>query len=124
MALADISLADGQGSPVTHVFSFQSAEKGRVIRTDLSKSPELPLDLTIGHQSAKKNGITVDSHLFRIDYAVLDGDNITIYRPNIRICGDVPVAIYSDALADDFAAFLRNWSTSANMRAFMRKSFF
>lgn len=122
MALADITLNDGQGTPVAHTFTFITSQNGKVVRSDLSRSPELPLTMTHGHQSTSKKGVTVDSHLLRFDNAVLDADGVTVHIPNMRVMSDVPVAIYSDGLADDFAAFLRNWATSANVRAWLRKS--
>lgn len=122
MALADITLNDGQGTPVAHTFTYVASKDGRVVRSDLSRSPELPLTLTHGHMTAKKGGITVDSHLLRFDNAILDADGITARQVNIRLMADVPVSVYSDGLADDLAAFIRNWATSANVRAWLRKS--
>lgn len=122
MALADIILNDGQGTPVAHTFQFVTQQNGRVVRSDLSRSPELPLTLTHGHLTAKKGGITVDSHLLRVDDTVLDADGITARQTNIRLMADVPTSVYSDGLADDLAAFIRNWATSANVRAWLRKS--
>ena len=122
MALADIVLNDGQGTPVAHTFTFVAQASGRVIRSDLSRAPDVPLTLTHGHQTAKKGGANVDSHLLRFDITVLDADGVTPYQANIRLMSDVPVSIYSDSLADDFAAYVRNWATSANVRAWLRKS--
>lgn len=122
MALADITLADGQGSPVSHVFTFISQNGSKTIRSDLAASAETPLLLTIGHATRKVAGKTLGSHLTRIDKTVLDTDGITTYQANIRLMADVPVPIQSDALADDLAAFIRNWATAANVRAWLKGS--
>lgn len=122
MALSDITLADGQASPVSHVFTFVSTANGRVIRSDLAASPETPLTLTHAHSERKAGTLKVASHLLRIDKVALDADNVTQIPANIRVMADVPSTIYSDALADDFAAFIRNWATSANVRAWLRGS--
>lgn len=120
MALADITLADGQGTPVNHTFTFVSTANGRVIRSDLAAPPEAPLTLTHAHSEKKSGSVVVKSHLLRIDRVILDSDGITPYQTNIRLMADVPTAVYSDAAADDFAAFIRNWATSANVRAWLR----
>lgn len=124
MALANIVINDGQGTPVAHTFEYIGSDAGKVTRSDLTRSPEVPLLLTIGHQTNKKGGTTVDSHLLKIESTVLDTDGMTLHKPNIRLMADCPVAVYSDALADDFAAYVRNWATSANVRAWLRKSVF
>lgn len=122
MALADITLADGQGTPVSHVFTYINSVNGRVIRSDMTQSPETPLLLSLAHSSSTKKGVKISSHLMRIDRGILDGDGITVHAPNIRICADIQDAVYSDGLADDFAAFIRNWATSANVRAWLNNS--
>lgn len=122
MALSDITLNDGQGTPVAHVFTFVSTMNGRVIRADLAAPPEAPLQMTHAHSERKNGSTTVKSHLLRIDKTTLDSDGVTPYPANIRLMADVPAAIYSDALADDFAAYIRNWASSANVRAWMRGS--
>lgn len=122
MALADIIINDGQGTPVAHTFTYVQTSGNRIIRSDMSATPEAPLQLTMAHSDTTVSGAKAKSHLFRIDKTVLDGDGVTPYKANARFCVDVPNAIHSDALADDFAAFLRNWATSANVRAFLRGS--
>lgn len=122
MALADITLNDGQGTPVAHTFSFIQNVNGRVVRSDLTATPETPLLMTQGHQDSKRQGVPVKSHLYRIDKTILDGDGVTPHTANIRMMADVPNPIHSDALADDLAAFIRNWATSANVRAWLRGS--
>lgn len=122
MALADITLNDGQGTPVAHVFAFVSTQGNRVIRAELAAVPEEPLTMTQAHSEKKVGGVSVKSHLFRIDRTKLDSDGTTPYVANIRMMADVPAPIYSDAIADDFAAFVRNWATSANVRAWLRGS--
>lgn len=122
MALSDITLNDGQVSPVAHIFAFISSQGSRVIRAELTAPPEAPLTMTHAHSEKKVNGVVVKSHLLRIDKTVLDADGVTPYPSNIRLMADVPVNIYSDALADDLAAFIRNWATSANVRAWLRGS--
>lgn len=123
MALADIVLNDGQGTPVAHTFTFVRSEKNnRIVRSDLSASPEVPLELTHAHTEALRAGTKVRSHLLRVDKTVLDSDGITPYATNIRVMADVPNSVLSDALADDLAAYIRNWATSANVRAWLRGS--
>lgn len=122
MALADIILADGQGTPVNHTFTFVQTMNGRVVRADLAAAPEAPLTLTHAHSEKKVGAQVTKSHLLRFDRVILDSDGITPYQTNIRLMADVPTAVYSDAMADDFAAFIRNWATSANVRAFLRGS--
>lgn len=122
MALADITLNDGQGTPVAHVFTYISTVNNRTIRSDMAAGPETPLLLTFAHSVTKIKGENAQSHLFRIDKTILDVDGVTPLTANIRVMCDVPDRILSDALADDLAAFARNWLTSANVRAFLRKS--
>lgn len=124
MALADVTINDGQGTPVAHTFSFISNVNGRVVRSDLTRSPDVPLLLTMAHSESARSGGKIQSHLWRIDNTILDGDGVTAYVNNIRIMSDIFVPVHSDALADDFAAFGRNWLTSANLRAFLRGSVF
>lgn len=123
MALTDITLNDGQGTPAAHVFTFiKSDTNGRVIRSELAANPEEPLIMTHAHTNAKRNGVNVTSHLFRIDKTVLDSDGVTPLTANIRLMCDTPIGIISDALADDFAAYIRNWASSANVRAWLKGS--
>lgn len=122
MALADITLNDGQGTPVAHTFAYVTTENGRVLRKDMARTPDLPLTLTLGHTKAKVKGQTADSHLFRIDNSVLDADSVTVRHANIRVMIDCDPAIYSDGLADDLAAFVLNYFSSANTRLLMRGS--
>lgn len=122
MALADITLADGQGTPVNHTFAYIGTTNGRVIRSELAASPEEPLHLTFGHSESARNGVKVRSHLMRIDRTKLDSDGITPHVMNIRLMADVPNPVLSDAIADDLAAYVRNWATSANVRAWLKGS--
>lgn len=124
MALGDITLNDGQVTPVAHTFTFMNMPSpGKVLRADMSASPETPVTLTTGHQSkTTKSAGVVDSHLQRFDITKLDADGVTAYNANARLMSDVPRSIYSDALADDFAAYIRNWATSANVRAWLKGS--
>lgn len=122
MALADITLNDGQGTPVAHTFTYTGTVNGRVIRNDFSAPAEEPLQMTHAHQTSKRAGVEVKSHLIKFDKTKLDSDGTTPYVADIRIAGDCPAQIYSDALADDFAAYVRNWATSANVRAWFRGS--
>lgn len=122
MALADITLNDGQGTPVAHTFAYVGSENGKYVRKDMARTPELPLSLTLGHTKAKVKGVVVDSHLFRIDNAILDGDAVTVRNASIRVIIDCDPAIYSDSLADDLAALTRNYFSSANTRLLMRGS--
>lgn len=124
MALADITLNDGQGTPVAHTFEYVTTENGRVVRKDMTRTPDLPLTLTLGHQKAKRNGVAVDSHLVRFDDARMDADGVTVRYGNVRIMVDQDPQSYSDAVADDYAAFIRNFATSANFRSLMKGSVF
>jgi hypothetical protein len=122
MAFADITLNDGQGTPVAHTFTVVSNSGGRVVRLDLTATPEAPLAMTHAHSERKKGALAEKSHLFRIDKTVLDADGVTPYKANIRLMADMPDRIYSDALADDLAAYIRNWASSDNVRAWLRGS--
>lgn len=122
MALADITLNDGQGTPVAHTFTYVGQQNGRVIRVDMSAAAETPWNLTMGHMAKKVANKNVRSHLIRFDITVLDSDGITPYTANIRVMADIPDPIRSDALADDLAALVRNWATSANVRAWAKDS--
>lgn len=124
MALADITINDGQSTPAAHVFAYIGTENGRVVRADLSAGLEQALKLTIGHRVTKSGGNPVDSHLWRIDKTILDADGITPYTPNIRISSDIPRRVYTDALADDLAAFVRNFATADNIRLLLKGSVF
>lgn len=122
MALADITLADGQGTPVNHTFAYIGTVNGRVVRSELAASPEEPLTLTQGHSEGVKNGVRIRSHLMRIDRTKLDSDGITPHVMNIRLMADIPNPVLSDAIADDLAAYIRNWASSANVRAWLKGS--
>jgi len=122
MALADIVVADGQGTPVNHTFTYVSTVNNRVIRSDMAASAEEPLLMTHAHQATVRGGAKTKSHLYRVDRTKLDSDGVTPYTANIRIMADIPVAIQSDALADDLAAFVRNWATANNIRAWLKDS--
>lgn len=125
MALANVTLNDGQGTPVAHTFEYTgSGANGRVIRSDMTANPETPLTMTIAHSERVRNGVKEKSHLIRFDKATLDADGVTVHNSNIRIMIDVPNPVQSDALADDFAAFGRNFLTSANTRAVLKGSVF
>lgn len=122
MALADITLNDGQGTPVAHVFTYIGTKENRTIRSDMAAGPEVPLLLTMAHSQKGKGTEGTKSHLFRIDKSILDADGVTVHKASIRIVAEIPNAVLSDALADDLAAFARNWASSANVRAFVRDS--
>lgn len=122
MALEDITLNDGQAVPVAHTFAFVSSANGRVVRSDLSRPAEEPLLMTHAHSKKTVSGKVVKSHLIRIDMTALDSDGVTPYAANIRVMADVPSPILSDAVADDLAAYIRNWATSANVRAWLKDS--
>lgn len=122
MALADITINDGQGTPVAHSFAYVTSENGKVVRKDLSRTPDLPLTLTIGHTKSKKGGVTVDSHLLRVDETKMDADGVTARYANVRVMVDCDPNIYTDGLADDLAAYIRNYLTGANMRLLMKGS--
>lgn len=122
MALDDITLNDGQAVPVAHDFSYIQTVGSRVVRADMAAPPEEPLLLTLAHTTGQVKGEKVASHLMRIDATILDTDGITPHSANIRLMSDVPPAVLSDALADDLAAYIRNWATSANVRLWLRGS--
>lgn len=122
MALNDITLADGQVSPVNHVFTYVSTQGNRVIRSELAAPAEEPLLLSFAHSTTKIGGNSGKSHLMRIDSTLLDSDGVTPCVANIRLVADIPDRILSDALADDLAAYVRNWATSANVRAWLKGS--
>lgn len=122
MALADITLADGQGSPVNHTFTYIGTENGRVVRSEMAAPAEEPITLVHAHSQRKVGGKVLRSHLLRVNVTVLDDDGVTPYTANIRLASDVPDPIMSDALADDLAAYIRNWASSANVRAWLKGS--
>lgn len=122
MALADITLADGQSTPVNHVFSFLSAADGKVIRSDLAAPPEEPKILTIGHMVRKFGAYPGKGHLVRFDLSKLDADSVTVHTGNIRVMADIPDRILADAYAKDMAAFTRNILTEAFFLALVRGS--
>lgn len=122
MALADITIANGAETPANQVFSYVTTQNGKVIRSNLTRTPDLPMTLTIGHTKAKVRGVQVDSHLWRVDNSVMDADGVTTRYANIRVMVDCDPAIYTDGLADDLAAFVRNYFTSANTRLWMKGS--
>lgn len=122
MALADVTLNDGQGTPVAHTFALVTITNGKTVRQDMARTPELPLSLTIGHTKTKVKGTQCDSHLIRFDESVLDGDGVTVRYANIRVMIDCDPGIYSDGLADNLAAYVRNCLSSANTRLIMRGS--
>lgn len=122
MALADITLADGQASPVNHTFTYVGTQNGRVIRSDFSAPAEAPLMLQHAHNESKRAGVAVKSHLLKVEKTVLDSDGITPHVTNIRVMCDVPNPVLSDALADDLAAYIRNWASSSNVRAWLKGS--
>lgn len=122
MALNDITLNDGKGTPVAHTYTYVSTENGKVIRRDMTQSPETPWQMAIGHSARKVQGINVDSHVIRFDISILDADGVTVHNANFRLVGEVPRPVASDALADDFAALVRNYASSANMRAILKGS--
>lgn len=122
MALADITINDGQGTPVAHTFVYVGSTGNRVLRSDFAAAAETPLIMTHAHQDSKVGGKPSKSHLYRIDKSILDADGVTVHKANIRIMADIPNAVVSDALADDLAAFVRNWASSANVRAWFKNS--
>lgn len=123
MALANVVLNDGQGTPVAHTFEYTGAgSNGRVIRTDMAANPETPLTMTLAHTERVRNGVKEKSHLVRFDKGILDADGVTLHNANIRVMIDVPNPVQSDALADDLSAFVRNFLSSANARAILKGS--
>lgn len=122
MALADITLNDGASTPAAHVFAYTGTVDGRVIRSVFAAPAEEPELLTIAHTTAKKNGVTEKRHLLRFDITVLDDDGVTPYTGNIRVMADIPNTIYSDDLAKNLGAFVRNYMSEANSIAWMKGS--
>lgn len=122
MALDDITLADGAGTPADHVFEFVSQGNGKVTRADMAADPEEPIHLIIGHQTRKFGSYNGQSHLLRFDWTVLDADGVTPHQANIRVMVDLPDRIRSDTLAKDMAAFVRNALTEARIMALIRGS--
>lgn len=122
MALADITLADGKATPVNHVFTYVATTNGRVIRSDFSAPSEEPLQMTLAHNESKRGGVLVKSHLLKFDRSVLDSDGTTSHAVNIRMMADIPAPVLSDALAADLAAYVRNWATADNVKAWLKGS--
>lgn len=124
MALADITLVDSEASPVSHVMKYISQNNGKVVRADFAAGVETPIIFTIGHMSRMVAGKKLRSHLARLDWTLLDSDNITTYTNNIRVMADIYDPVLSDALSDNLTASLTSFMTEANMRLFMRDSVF
>lgn len=124
MALGDITINDGQGTPVAHTFVYVATNGGKVVRRDMSAATETPLQMIVGHADSKKGSVEFQSHLVRFDIAILDADGVTVYPSNVRVMVDVPKKVASDALADDCAAYIRNFLSSANMRLLFKGSVF
>lgn len=123
MALADIVINDGQGTPVAHTFAYVGTiTNGKVVRKDMSRTPDLPLTLQIGHQTVKKSGQVAEAHLWRIDDSKMDADGVTVRFASVRVIIECDPNIYSDAEADDLAAFVRNYFSSTNTRLLMKGS--
>lgn len=122
MALDNVTLADGQGTPVNHVFTYVSSNGGKVIRANLSAEPEVPELLTYAHNESVKGGVKYRSHLWRVDITILDADGITAHTGNIRVMADIPNPVLSDGLVDNMSAFVRNAFTQAFARAWARGS--
>lgn len=122
MALSDITLNDGQGTPVAHTFTYTGTVNNRVIRSELAANPEAPLQMTHAHTESKRNGVTTKSHLLRFDITELDSDGVTPYTANIRIMADIPNPILSDALLADMAAYVRNWALAATVQSWGKGS--
>lgn len=124
MALDDITLDDGQSTPVSHVFQYAGTENKRVVRSDYAADPETPLLLTMGHMQSVRGGVKYDNHLWRLDVTILDADGVTAYVNNFRMMADVARKVLSTDLANDFAAYPSDWLTPANVLAWLRGSFF
>lgn len=122
MALADITLNDGQGTPQAHVFTYVGTVNNRVIRSELAAAPETPKQLIHAHSVSTKGTVKTQSHLLRMDVTVLDSDGITPHTANIRVMCDIPNPILSDALCADLAAYVRNWATAQNVQSWARGS--
>lgn len=123
MALADITLVDSKSTPVNHVFTFFAMDTaGRVLRKNLARTPDLPELLTLGHKTQKLGGVQVDSHLWRLDDSILDADNVTVCRNNLRVMADIDPRTYSDALMEDYAAMLLSAFTETFMKSWTRGS--
>lgn len=125
MALADLTINDGQGTPIAHVFTYIGTDQqGRILRKDFARSTDLPLTMVVGHKKSTAKGISVDSHLVRFDDARMDADGVTVRFGNCRIMIDCDPDIASDAIAADYAAFIRNFATEANIKLLMKGSVF
>lgn len=122
MALSDIILNDGQGTPAPHTFTYTGTVNNRVLRSELAAAPETPKIMSLAHSESKRSGVTTKSHLMRIDITVLDSDGITPHTANIRVMADIPNPILSDALMADMAAYVRNWATAATVQSWGRGS--
>lgn len=122
MALADITLADGQTTPVNHTFAVTSLLDNKVIRSELAADPEESNVLTLGHAARRMGTCMGKSHLARFDLTRLDADNVTQHVANIRVMMDIPDKILSDDLVKDMAAYVRNLFTAAFAVALARGS--
>lgn len=113
MALADITIADGQGTPVNHTFSYVGTVNGnRVVRSELTANPEQPISLTMAHSESKRGGVTTKSHMARFDVTILDTDG-SAHVANIRVMSDIPNPINSAALQANLLAYGKNFLSHA-----------
>lgn len=122
MALADITLNDGQGTPQAHTFTYTGTVNNRIIRSNLSAAPETPENLSLAHSKSVKGGVTSQSHLWRIDLTVLDSDGVTPYNTNIRVMADIPNPVLTDALLSNLGAYVRNAFTDIFVKAWGKGS--
>lgn len=120
MALADITLNDGAASPVAHTFAYVGTDpQGRVLRRDMSQSPETPLELAVGHREITEKGVKKDERSLRFTIHVADTDGVVYPVPG-TVTFRVPRAVASDTLSKNFFAYIRNACTEARALVFFK----
>lgn len=122
MALADITLADSQATPVNHVFEYVITENGQVIRKNMAAPPDLPELLIFGHRQVKSKGVMVDSHLWKLSQSYLDADGVTTRSMSCRVIWDIDPKIYTDARIEDMAKMTINALTETFVKVFTKGS--
>lgn len=122
MALADITLADSQSTPVNHVMAYVGTENGLAVRKNLSASLDTPEQYAIGSRDAKANGVPVKTCLRKLTLGRLDADGVTTRYASIREIIEVDPKIHTDALIEDLVTMFRADGTEARCVSYIKGS--
>lgn len=119
-AFATITLADGQSTPVNHVFTPVSLKEGLAVYYDRSKSvqaeqPYMTLKLNAGRSasavSRQQSSVAVPL------YDAVNGKVINTARVNIEVL--IP-GTTTQAQRDDIAAYCKNLTAHATFQAMVK----